>query len=175
MTCIVGLETPDKTVIVGSDSFIGDDLKEIMDRPKYVKRGHLLIASSGNHRPGQLAEYCNVNFRGQRKNEDDLEYITMAVVEPIRKFHRSMDLTKRSCGANLLIAYHGHVYTMLDDYAVYRSGYGYMAIGAADAVALGALSATFDLPPKERVERALKAATRHHSNVARPFFIEEWG
>ena len=51
---------------------------------------------------------------------------------------------------------------------------GLMAIGWGDEVAMGALEATPDLEPEERILRALSIAAKRTCKVAPPFHIESW-
>lgn len=171
MTCVVGVEGPDG-VVIGTDSFLGsEELRDLIDKPKWFYKGAtLLIAYAGDLRPAQVAQHAP-RFRRRSGSETAENYLQTVVSENIRQVHRKHDLWKNSDWA-FLIGYVGKLYMMQNDYSVCRSSYGYSAIGAGQFFALGALAAQPpDWAAKTRAENALRAAARHSTNVSKPFYF----
>lgn len=142
----------------------------MLDRPKWFYKGsNLLIAYAGDLRAAQTAEIAP-RFRRRHGHEAEQAYVQGVVVEAVRHAHKAYEAAKKDADFAFLVAYNGKLYTIQEDYSVVRSHYGYAAIGAGQYLALGALAALDEaLPPRERLERALKAAARHATTVCRPF------
>lgn len=168
MTCVVALETP-RSVWLGCDSFIGDDtLVDLVDRPKWFDRGRVTIAYAGVLTLPQAME--SIRWPGRRKGQTLARHL-VSVVDALRTAARKTDTPTKD--ADLLIVAEGAVYTAEELTQVVRSARGYTAIGGGQKYALGALAATEDKPPRERVERALAAAETWSPGVRRPFHIRE--
>lgn len=179
MTCIVAMETPEGVVWMGSDSYMGgDDEKDIMDRPKFFRKGELLIGYSNDFRSSQLLETAP-KWRNPGKNEDPWAYIVRVVGESLVKIANSNKIITKDPMAMFLIGFRGKVFQLDGAYIqVLRSRHGYAACGAGSAWALGSLGTVLaipelrDQPPKEKLEMALKMASRHCSRVSPPFFYD---
>ncbi len=167
MTCIVALEA-DRGVWIGSDSYVGSDAVRDTMGAKWFQRGPLLLASAGSIYAGQVAEF-GVQFRVKRKHESDLEYIVLAVAEPLRAIHRAVGI--KLDGDNFIAAYGGRAYWIGDDYGVHRSLFGYVCVGAGEQFASGSLATDTAMNPRARVLAALGAAAKHCSQVDPPFHV----
>jgi len=167
VTVLVALES-ETGVHVGCDSYVGDGANRDVMAEKWFRRGPLLVASAGSVYAGQVAEF-GVQFRAQRKTESDLEYVVIAVAEPIRVVHRATG-TKLD-GDSFVVAYNGRAYWIGDDYGVHRSLYGYVCAGAGEQFAAGSLATSAGRPPEARVRAALEAAAKHCTIVRSPFHV----
>lgn len=165
MSLVLAVEGADG-VHVGCDSFIGtSSLRDLTDGPKWFWHSReLLVGYVGDLRAAHVAALAP-RTRHTRA-EEDVDYLRR-VADVLRQTHgaRAVELAK---GTSFLMAYRGRCYEMQFDYSVFRNGLGYTAIGAGADVALGALAATPDMPPPERVKLALEVAVRHCPQVAAP-------
>jgi ATP-dependent protease HslVU (ClpYQ) peptidase subunit len=169
LTVIVGLEH-DGAFTIGADRFVGSSTwRDSMDRPKFVRRGQLVIGGAGSFRPTQIAEMIPLARARQRKNEDDLDYLLRAVVQPIREAHAIDENLDTSW--SFLLGYRGHIYTMMSGYGLFRSTRGFASIGAGDDFANAAMLANAHLPPRKRVLATLEQTAQLCTVVAGPFDV----
>lgn len=171
MTCLVAVEHA-TGVTVGCDSFLGDEDGRIaVSHAKWwTPRRGMLIAYAGSFRAAQIAEHA-MKPRAQKRGEDDEAYLVTAIANGIAAAHRDADLPTKDRDGCFIVAHRGRAWLVQDDYSVVRPDGGYVALGAAESVALGALSATTDLHPRERVMRALRAAALHSQQACEPFHV----
>jgi hypothetical protein len=76
-----------------------------------------------------------------------------------------------SAGSWLVGIEGGYLFALDSDFQVGRAACRYDAVGSGAMVALGAMSAARELPPHDRLERALLAAEEHACGVGGPFHI----
>jgi ATP-dependent protease HslVU (ClpYQ) peptidase subunit len=171
MTCLVAVEHEDG-VMVGCDSFLGDEDGRIaISHPKWwTPRRGMLIAYAGGFRAAQTAQH-SLKIRAQRRGEDVEAYLVDVVANGIAATHRQHDVPSKDRDGSFLVAYRGGAYVVQDDYSVARTDHGYLALGAAESVALGALAATEGMHPRDRVMRALLSAARHSQHACEPFHV----
>ena len=170
MTILVGIETS-SGAIVGTDAFSGGEgWRDIQDRPKYTQVGNFLVATAGHVRACQIAEATRLK-RKRGPKEDDLQYLLKAFVTPVMEAQDDADVPVDDFCA--LIVFEGRVYALDEEGGLMRSAWGYSALGAGYDLALGSLASTEELSPRERVERALKAAKRHCNQCAGKSYITE--
>lgn len=170
MTLVCAVEFQGGTV-VACDSYNGsDELRDVMDRPKWVRNGPVLIACSGSQRAMQVAQYAT-KFRYPKKGEEDLAYLIDAVAEPIREAIDDADAADGECGLGSIVVFRGRAYLIDEAFGVTRSSYGYCAIGAGACYALALLgyTGTLKMDAKTRALTALEWVERHCSLVSRPF------
>ncbi len=169
MTCIVALETAEG-VYLGTDSFMGDDkIVDRIDRPKWFKQRNMWFGYAGSLRYAQLVEYM-ADFRQQEPNEDDKSYLVKVVSEGVRLTLKDADADKKD--GDFLVILHGKIYILQDDWSIYRSPDGYMAIGAGQCNAVAAISACRDLvKPSKCILRALRATVYHNPFVCNRLWI----
>lgn len=169
MTCLVAFERAGR-VWVGSDSFLGtDDVRDIIDRPKWFRRSGVFVGYAGSFRAAQVVENF-ATFRKREKGEAELEYLIGVVASAFRKALNAARV--RPTATEFLLVYRGKAYRLQDDYSVVRSSHGYATIGAGSEIANGALAVLSDaLDPKSIVERALQAAERHSTKVGGRFHV----
>lgn len=177
MTCVVGLE--DKGVVwLGSDSYLGaDDYRDILDRPKWFRKGPLVFAYAGDFRAAQILEHA-ILIRQPRKGEKQLSFLTNAVARAMQDGMNVHGVHRNNgeIGAGFLLVYGGLLYIVQEDFSVVRSRRGYAALGAGANYALGAIAALKNrLPPRECLTEALQHSAEWSPKVCKPFTIESFG
>lgn len=168
MTCLVALERNGR-VWVGSDSFFGtDDVRDVVDRPKWFRRSGVFIGYAGSFRAAQVVENF-ATFRKRERGEAEAAYLVGTVASAFRK---ALNDARVRSTTQFLLAYRGKAYVLQEDYSVVRSSHGYVSIGAGAVFAHGALAVLSDGPdPREIVEKALGAAGRHSTKVGGQFHV----
>lgn len=179
MTCIVGLVDAGK-VYLGSDcAGVGPGWSlSLRDDAKVFFNGDFLIGFSSSFRMGQLLRYEFVP--PARHGEQDIyAYMVTTFVSSVRQCLKEGGFAERDKeaekGGQFLVGYEGRIFSIESDYQVGEEMAGFSACGCGYELALGALYATGDLPPIERVKVALKAAERFSAGVRGPFKIEVLG
>lgn len=185
MTCIVGIEA-DSRVFVGADSAYTDGQTQGLvsrDDGKLWRTGDYLLGVAGSPRVSNLLRFMELPPAPTRGL---FRHMVLVVVPLVRKALRSggrmlkdRDVDPSGYGVGggdasdgvLLVGVRGKVYTIHSDFQVCRARAGYDAIGSGGSVAMGALCATADIEPKERVRIALTAAETHACGVKRPWRI----
>jgi len=178
MTCIVGfIDKKTKTVTMGADS-AGCSGYEITIRkdPKVFKNGPFLIGCTSSFRMIQLLRFSLK--LPEIKNKDIYEYLCTDFIDAIRKCFVDggfMQKTKdgEDMGGTFLVAYKNRLFEIYSDYQVAESMNGILSCGCGAPYALGALHSiqSNDIPTKEKVSTALKAAAFYSAGVCEPFII----
>lgn len=177
MTCVVGLETTDG-VWMGSDSFFGtEEVRDLIDRPKWFSKGLITFGWAGDARPAQIVEH-DIHYRGPRHGEKPMSYLVRVVSKAIHKGLRDAGCNLRNqgstdeTGTSFLVVFRGKLYMLQGDYSIVRSPRGCAAIGVGSHVALGALSALQNrIPPQDAVKESLTLASEWCSQVEGPFHL----
>lgn len=149
MTCIVGVEKNGR-VYLGADS----------------------CGSNG------YSQFVTVEPKVFRNGEDDHAYLCTDFIDAVRACLKEGGFTQVKdnveIGGFCLVGYRGRLYYLENDFHLRRVCFGVGAVGAGDMVALGALhAAPQNLTPRQRLERALSAASEFVVGVTPPFhFIE---
>lgn len=177
MTCILGLEDKGQ-VWLGSDSYLGDaDSRDILDRPKWFRKGPLVLAYYGGFREAQVLEH-SLTIRQPRRNEKPMTFLTNAVAKVVQEGMDANGVHRNNgeVGAGFLLVYSGLLYTLQEDFSVVRSRRGYAALGIGSAYALGALAALRTrLPPREAITEALQHTCDWCPQVSKPITVEVFG
>ena len=181
MTAIVGV-VQDGEVWMGGDSFcecgavtyIRTDAKVFFrDEPESNRR--ILIGAAGDAILSHLAEMI-FDVPARRADHSAHQYIGMslgpALFEAIDK-HLNLIRKKKWPNGRFLFGYDSHLYSFDCNGSLLHEDSGLMAIGWGDEIAIGALEATPELAPEERIRRALSIAAKRTSKVAPPFHIEK--
>lgn len=177
MTVVVAVEHAGG-VVLGCDSFLGSTSTNVtVDRPKWWANGSVIVAYAGSLRGAQVAEHWLAPFRRAKRGETDESYLVTCVSASIRAAHEEVggdpEKLVSENGSVYLVAYRGRAYLLQGDYSVAHAAHGYLAIGAGEDVALGAMAATDGQPARDRVQRALEASARHCPMVRAPFRVTE--
>lgn len=166
MTLVVALES-EGGIHMGTDSFIGDTMqKDTLDQPKWFTSSGVTFGYAGDISVIQIVKY-DLKFRARKRNENPEEYLSRYAFA-IRRRLSMHDIGSKD-GAFFIAALDDRIFTIQEDLSVFRSAHGYAAIGVGSLVALGSLASTLGLPPRERLEKALTAATQHSFGVSPPF------
>lgn len=173
MTCVIAIEQ-DGVAYIGSDSFLGTDLiRDSVDKPKFFFKGNsLVIGYAGSLRSAQIVEH-SIKFRRPRKGESIDRFLVKEVVAKIRAAFAEEGLSD-TCDTEFLVVCRNKIYMIQSDFSVARNAHGFLVIGSGQDFALGALAAIpKDIPPKERIEKALSIAAEFSPHVCGPFHIIE--
>ncbi len=185
MTCIVGLhDKKTGTVYIGGDSAGVDAWHQLQVRgdPKVFRKSGHLFGYTTSFRFGQIVRHdfkapkissTAYKDRGRDAHAYDIANEMLRVTKD-RKFAKVHD--ERATGGTLLVAWHGSLYEINDDFQYGKVVRGYAAVGCAGMLALGSLWTTshadwLDIQPRERVRLALEAAAAHSAGVYKPFKI----
>lgn len=181
MTCIAGIEH-DGGVTIGGDSMLSDFWSgAAMVTPKVWKRGEFIYGFCGSLRAGQILRYI---FGAPQLPDDETddsleEYLVTEWSETLRaafldsgssKIKHEVQTTPNSW---FLFGVRGRLYTMQEDYSVWRTDRGYAAIGSGEQFALGALEVLRNpqMSAEKKITKALEAATEHTPTVGPPFTV----
>lgn len=174
MTCIIAIE--DKDICwMGADTFSGgDDWADLMVGSKIQSfaNGSALLSCAGTIALPQWLSTQDVP--GPKRKESVQEWLIRtcqklrvnAVADGINVDPKSED------SSVILLACRGEAWFVQSDFTIHRSRYGYAAFGSSMGYALGSLASTEHLPPRERIEMAMRAAERHCPTVRGPFDIQ---
>ena len=182
MTCIVGVEG-DGVVVGGGDSagVTDDDLLVVRADEKVftLLGGDFVLGFTDSFRMGQLLRYSLRLPRRETREaayaSDPDRFMATTFVDAARACLKKGGFARREddaeTGGTFVVGWHGRLYEIDDDYQVGRSVSGYTAVGGGAEIAFGALHATADVDPAERVERALEAASAHSATVRPPYVV----
>ena len=161
MTCIVGL-VDDGDVYIGGDS--ADE--------KVFGNGPFIMGFTSSFRMGQLLRY-KFSAPDQTVHQGDMEYMVTSFIDAARQCFANNGFGDKdaSTGGTFLVGFNGKLYTVESDFQVGIPAPGYDAVGCGADLALGAMYATQGLPPEERINTALLAASTFSAGVAPPFTI----
>jgi ATP-dependent protease HslVU (ClpYQ) peptidase subunit len=178
MTAIAGLIAADGSVWMGADSCLSfdDSTKREDAAPKIIRRRNLLIGAAGDARRGHVAMQSVARWPKRRDGMSPDDYLAGPAIAAIRQAWKAAGEPKmpRKDGAcDILIAYCGGLFILDDTGYVTRTRHRFDAIGCGGPICVGALAALapYDVPPREALTVALKAAAASHSSVAPPFRI----
>lgn len=176
MTCIVGLVASDGTIWIGGDSLAsyGYDVCGVVNS-KVFRVGEMLIGASGSARLAQLVQHAFV-APAHPAGMDTLTYLVAVYARSLRacltEHHHITNDDDEGIAGTLLIGYQSRLFKMQSNLSLLEPHSNYTALGIADGVALGSLSATPRLSARKRVRLALEAAAEYSGAVRGPFVIE---
>jgi hypothetical protein len=180
VTAIVAIIEND-TIYMGGDSAGVDPSRlSLITRkdPKVFKNGPFIMGFTSSYRMGQLLRYT---FRPpEHPNNVSVDrYMVTIFVETVRECLRSGGYTtinnNNENGGNFLVGYRGKLFNINDDFQVGIPANNYDAIGCGGSICLGSLHTTHELniPPRDRIKMALKAAEEFSAGIRGPFNILE--
>lgn len=179
MTCIVGLiDKEKKNVIIGSDSAGMSEYDLVVRKdPKVFKVGDFLIGCAGSFRMMQLLRFSLE--LPEIKNKEIYEYLCVDFINSVRECFRQGGYLQRTTdgddkGGYFLVGYKNRLFDINSDFQVGENKSGMDALGTGRQYALGSLHADSNSVyfPKERVQRALQAASYFSSAVCKPFLVK---
>jgi len=184
MTCIVGIEE-DGNVYIGGDSLgsNADWHKTVRADEKVFRRVQpdtdepYIFGFTTSFRMGQLLRY-SLSIPARHTKVDIFEYLATDFIDACRTTWKDGGFGKiengEEIGGTFLLGYQGKLYTIQCDNQISRSVLTFAACGCGEYYALGCLyglSSIGTLAPKERITKALEAATMHSAGVGSPYHI----
>jgi len=174
MTVIIGLCAKD-IVYLGADSCGSDDTSQSTClEPKLFSRRGFSMAYTGSFRFGQIMQHA---FKLPRRQKKDTHhgYLVVRFIKAMRDalwehgcLHRD-ETSIEEVDGGCLLAYRRHLWVIEADFQVREALWETAGIGADTA--WGALYAAAELPPEERVMRALNAAAERNLGVRGPMKV----
>ena len=176
MTCIVGL-VDDSRVWMGGDSASANAYEELTLKanPKVFHNKSFLIGSTGSGRLGDLLQY-SLDVPEQPERMDVRHFIVTLFIDAVRQCLKKGGYQKkddeREIGGTFLVGYSGRLFRVCNDFQVVERAIGFDAVGCADIIACGAMYATAEQKPRERILTALQASELFSTGVRGPFTIK---
>jgi len=183
MTCIVGVEH-EGVVYMGADSItLNGWAKDIIAGTKLFKKAGMLFGCAGNPRMAQILRY-QTDFAPRKQGQSDEEYLICEVIEKARLAFKECGYTEtengRELGANFLLGYNGHLYSVENGFQLCRSARKMCAMGAGEEFAMGALYATLrqfegwtEVAITEALKHSMETAAELSAAVSQPFVVEK--
>lgn len=176
MTCIAGL-VHDGRVYIGGDSAGVDGRLHLTVRAdrKVFRNGPFVMGFTSSFRMGQLLAHA---LEPPRRHPDDDVYAYMvkdfinAVRQCLKDGGWAQKREEQEIAGDFLVGYAGRLFLISGDYQVGENADGIAACGCGDMLALGALVATTDKEPEDRIMTALSVAERFSGGVRAPFHVE---
>lgn len=177
MTCIVGyLDKKTNTVTIGADSAgVGGYDISLRKDVKIFRNKDFIIGCTSSFRMIQLLRF---KFKPPYINEKDIyEYMCTDFVDEIRQCFKDggfMEKTKEvESGGTFLVAYKERLFAIHDDFQVAENINGIDACGCGADYALGALMVldSIELPPIDKINKALDCAAYFSAGVSAPFNV----
>jgi len=176
MTCIVGV-VYGQHVWIGGDSAGADVYHTIYTRtdPKVFRKGEMAFGFTTSFRMGQLIRYkMDVPLDPLHNAKLDVhKYLAVDFMDALRKCLKDGGFAEKDkeaeTGGTFMLGLRGQLYTVESDYQFAQVEQPYAAVGSGAAIARGALYATADLMPEDRIRIALEAAAEHNYTVRPPF------
>ena len=181
MTCIVGLEH-EGAVYLGGDSALSDadtGTLRVLREPKVFINLGVAFGCCSDLRAQQLLQYVlNVPDRDVEQL-DDMEWLVTHLMGAVRALQKKKGTVKVSESVDtqemqFLVGYRGHLYTVEENFQVYRSVDAWASVGSGSDLAMGSMHSTAKvagLSPEQRITMALEAAEAYNGQVRRPFHI----
>lgn len=174
MTTIIGIEYPDRSVLV-ADSRVTDDAGRIYAHrvmKKISQRGSLLIAGAGEVTPCDIAQNIWIPPQFTAKDKKDVyRFMITKVMPSLRKCltdngYNFEEDKKDGMRFQFLISVGGEIFDIDEDLSVMKSDDNLYAIGSGGPYALGALYAGAE------PEVAMEIASKVSAYSAPPFYQE---
>lgn len=180
MTAIAAVVDAGK-VWIGGDSVGADSgwRKIIRADSKVFVNGPFVMGFTTSFRMGQLLRWsfdppvCPADTDVER-------FMSTTFVDGVRDCLKKGGFAKKENeieqGGNFLVGYQGIIWEIASDYQVGLSHDLYNAVGSGGETCVGSLHTTadMDMDPRDRLQRALRAAANHNAGVGPPFvFVRE--
>lgn len=174
MTTIIGIEYPDRSILV-ADSRVTDDAGRIYAHrvmKKISQRGSLLIAGAGEVTPCDIAQNIWIPPQFTAKDKKDVyRFMITKVMPSLRKCltdngYNFEEDKKDGMRFQFLISVGGEIFDIDEDLSVMKSDDNLYAIGSGGPYALGALYAG------AKPEVAMDIASKVSAYSAPPFYQE---
>ncbi len=181
MTCIVGYVEGDKVFVGGDLAATGGYTQYIYhpEESKVFKKGDIVFGVTGASRIGQLIRH-NLIIPKRKPQCKDIKYLNKYLIPVMLKCFKHNQMFKikderieENWGA--VIGYNKTIYRVDSNFNLMRTNKNYVAHGAGQEYAMGALYVMENLKmkPKEKITKALEASAEFSIVVAPPFDIVE--
>ena len=175
MTCIVGV-VDNNDVWIGGDSASSDGWNIfIRSDEKVFRNGPALFGFTSSFRMGQLLRY-SLKFPDRGRQGVD-RFMSTTFVDSVRECLKDGGFQSTENGVDeggvFLVGYAGRLFEIQSDYQVAVVRNGIYAIGCGAQYAFGALYVLPSISPKDRIKKALSAASFYSKGVSPPFKIKK--
>lgn len=178
MTVITAI-AQDGIVYMAADSAGVSGYSLIVRRdPKIYSVGSFLFGFTSSFRMGQLLGY---KFDPPQHPADvSIErYMNTVFIDALRETLKAGGYARANNGeetaGTFIVGYRGRIFRVESDYQVGENVAPFDAVGCGAEIALGALHATADLRPEDRLKRAMQAAEMFSAGVRSPFMFRTSG
>lgn len=173
MTCIVGYSDGKTVYLAGDSASVGGlDISRTL-HPKVFKNGPYVMGYTTSFRMGQLLEFAKLPTPTKDDCSNLYKFMITKVVPAIRKIFKDGGYLKvhdqQEEGGTFLVGIKGQLFVIDDDFQVQQKPEHFSACGCGESIALGAMHATPNEAPKDRLRIALEAAEAYSAGVRAPF------
>lgn len=167
MTTILALVSGETSYLAADRQMSYGSSRRRDEVQKYHYKNDLLFAVAGSIRFKQLVEEClTLPDAVDPHSMSMVQYLLTYVAKPIKDLMQEWqqidhDEEGKPCmPGNMLILFDGATYLLSVDFCVHRIS-DFIAIGSGWQFATGSLASTVGLTPRERIDRAMKAAAQY--------------
>lgn len=183
MTCIIGFTDREKNISwIGSDSLSSNGYTNETNMASKVFRNstfqNLLMGGTTSFRHLDLLKYSTDLFDEldiyKTVDIDHKFMVTKFIPRVISLFKNGVvSENEKDRGGIFIVAAPGRLFKIQYDYSVLEPELGICAVGCGEHVAMGSLLTTrdLDIPPQDKIIKALGAAEQYCDGVRRPFRI----
>lgn len=184
MSVVVGIEWR-KKVWMAADSLVSDSEDQVFETsepPKVYKWDGFVLGTVGSFRVGNIIHEF---FEPPKKSaaDDHLSYMVSKFVPELRRILEENHVVTAYMVVDddfakpeefsVMVGFEGRIYVVDDDFSVARAASGYAFIGSGAEIAGGALFVTqASNKPRNRVEQAVEAASKHCASVGGKIVVE---
>lgn len=175
MTCIVGLVHEGKVYIGGDSAGVGGYSLTVRADRKVFRNGDFAMGFTTSFRMGQLLRHA---FSPPKRHPDtDVDkFMVTDFIDAVRDCLKSGGYAEKHSeaerGGTFLVGYAGRLFRVEGDYQVGEAVDAFDAVGCGEDIARGALFASPESAPTDRLKLALEAAERFSAGVRGPFHFE---
>ena len=175
MTTIIAVQA-NQSVLFGADSQVTAPNGRKYSAKQMVKisqRNGYIIAGSGECAPCDIAQHIWMPPTPTVKDKKDLyHYVIAKVIPSLKQCFKENDYKVNpdddENAFSFLIALHGQLFEIADDFSVSRDDSGFYGVGSGSSYAIGALHAGAS------IEQALTIAAKNDAFTSAPFiYIEQ--
>lgn len=177
MTCIIGLEHEGK-VYMGADSASCRDWDiRTLSTHKVFIRKDMIFGCTGSIRTQQIIQY---NFiippNPHHGINGDKAYLFNDFIPAMRASlveggHTKIENNREETESVFLLGWNGHIYVIHSNFAVEQIALSYMATGAGENYAMGALAAMKIINPEKAIMKALEISGKFCNGVCPPYYV----
>ena len=183
MTCIVGMERDGKVYIGADSALVSGWTVRVSARPKVFRKGNLLIGFTGSIRTANVLEFDDTIYSNIKNTEDDeiFKELVDSFVPSLREAFKLAGILKiensqEEFNWGFLIGVAGHLYSIENEFDIFKVASNFDAMGSSRDIALGVLQAQLlvspNIDPKTAVINTLSITSDYSGAVTGPFHLE---